>query len=165
MKRIIYKIRLSLLRNSKRIKSYILKINRQSKKSKTKKPLTNDDDPYTVKSLYKEKMSGKMPEKFFYSLLSDYQKELESLEEKLPSLRDRVIEEKNQEQNVIHWTNSVSKYLKIQKLDRSLARELIDSIIVSELTSVDGKSSQDITINYKFVGNLQKFFGKEKNAA
>ncbi|OJU14090.1 MAG: hypothetical protein BGN88_12655 [Clostridiales bacterium 43-6] len=120
---------------------------------------------YTVKSLYKEKMSGKMPETFFYSLLSDYKKELESLEDKLPSLRDRVIEEKNQEQNVVHWTNSVSKYLKIQKLDRSLARELIDSIIVSELTSVDGKSSQDITINYKFVGNLQKFFGKEKNAA
>jgi hypothetical protein len=49
MKRIIHKIRLSLLLNIKRIKSYILKINREPKRSKTKKLLgNNDDDPYPV---------------------------------------------------------------------------------------------------------------------
>jgi len=50
MKRIIYKIRLSLLFNIRKIKSYILKINRQSKRSKAKKSTTNkkDDDPYPV---------------------------------------------------------------------------------------------------------------------
>jgi len=119
----------------------------------------------TVKNLYKEKVSGKMPESFFYTLLSDYEKELEGLEIKLPSLREKVKEEKDQEKNVIRWVNSVSKYLKVQKLDRCLARELIDSIIVSEIHSVDGKSTQDVVINYKFVGDLQKLLGKEKNAA
>lgn len=80
----------------------------------------------------------------------------------MPLLRDRVIEEQNKEKSVIHRTNNVSKYLKIQKIDSSLARELIVIIIVSELISVDGKSFQNITINYKFVGNLQKFLEKEK---
>ena len=47
-----------------------------------------------------------------------------------------------------------NKYLKVEKLDRFMARELIDTIIVSEFYKVNGKNVQDVVINYKFVGNL-----------
>ena len=49
MKRIIYKIRLSLLSSLKRIKSYILELDRLFKKRKIKKPSVNyNDDPFPV---------------------------------------------------------------------------------------------------------------------
>ncbi len=118
-----------------------------------------------VKNLYKEKLSGKMPETFFYSLLADYEKELKELEEKIPALREQVKAEVGQEDNVNHWANNISKYLKVEKLDRFMARELIDTITVSEFYKVDGKNVQDVTINYKFVGNLGELFAKRKEVA
>jgi hypothetical protein len=49
MKRIFYRIRLSLFFNLKRIKSYILKLDRLFKKRKIKKPSVNYiDDPFPV---------------------------------------------------------------------------------------------------------------------
>ncbi|MDD4579003.1 MAG: hypothetical protein PHS75_10705 [Anaerolineaceae bacterium] len=49
MKRIFYRIRLSLFSSFKRIKSYILKIGRLFKKHKIKKPSVNYiDDPFPV---------------------------------------------------------------------------------------------------------------------
>lgn len=118
-----------------------------------------------VKNLYKEKLSGKMPETFFYSLLSDYESELKSLKEKLPVLKEKADAEKGQDGNVRRFVDTISKYLNVEKLDRYMARELIDFITVSEFYKVDGKTMQDVTINYKFVGNLERLSGKGKDAA
>ena len=106
-----------------------------------------------------------MPETFFYSLLSDYEKDLKELEEKIPVLREQAKAEAGQEDNVKRWINNISKYLKVEKLDRFMARELIDTIIVSEFYKVDGKNVQDVTINYKFVGNLGELLAKRKEVA
>ena len=46
-----------------------------------------------------------------------------------------------------------------------MARELIDTITVSEFYKVEGKNAQDITINYKFVGNLGELLAKRKEIA
>jgi len=124
-----------------------------------------DEINSTVKNLYKEKLSGKMPETFFYSLLSDYEKDLKELEEKIPVLREQAKVEAGQEDNVKRWVNNISKYLKVEKLDRYMARELIDTIIVSKFYKVDGKNVQDVTINYKFVGNLGELLAKGKEVA
>lgn len=40
-------------------------------------------------------------------------------------------------------------------MNKFLARELIESITVSAYYKVDGETMQDVTINYKFVGNLK----------
>ncbi len=117
-----------------------------------------------VKNLYKDKLSGKMPETFFYSLLSDYESELKVLEEKLPALKEKADAEKGQEENVQRFADTLTKYLNVEKLDRLMARELIDFITVSEFYKVDGKIMQDVTINYKFVGNLERLSGKGKDA-
>lgn len=46
-----------------------------------------------------------------------------------------------------------------------MARELNDSIYVSAFYKVNGKTTQDVTVNYKFVGNLEKLLDKTKNVA
>lgn len=101
----------------------------------------------------------------FLQSASDYEKDLKELEERIPTLREKAKAEKRQDKNVSQWVSSISKYLKVQHLDRYMARELIDTITVSKFYKVDGKNVQDVVINYKFVGNLQKLLSKEKNAA
>lgn len=118
-----------------------------------------------VKNLYKEKLSGKMPETFFYSLLSDYEGELKSLEETMPALKEKADAEAGQDENVQRFVDTISRYLNVERIDRFMARELIDFITVSEFYKVDGKTMQDVTINYKFVGNLERLLGKSKDAA
>jgi hypothetical protein len=68
-------------------------------------------------------------------------------------------------EHVRRFVDTISKYLNVEKLDRVMARELIDFITVSEFYKVDGKTMQDVTINYKFVGNLERLSGKGKDAA
>ena len=40
-------------------------------------------------------------------------------------------------------------------MNKFLARELIEPITVSAYYKVDGETTQDVDINYKFVGNLK----------
>ncbi len=119
----------------------------------------------TVKNLYQDKISGRMPESFFYNLLSDYEKERQELESKIPLLRDKVRQNTGREEKVRRWVNTIRKYLSVKKLDRFMARELLDSIYVSAFYKINGKTTQDVTSNYKFVGNLEKLLDKTKDVA
>jgi len=107
-----------------------------------------------VKSLYADKLSGKMPETFFYNLLKDYEKDLSDVEQQIVRYREQLLKTQVQADGVEKWVDRVEKYLTIEKLDRYLAREIIDTITVSAFYKKDGRSMQDVTINYKFVGNL-----------
>ncbi|NLB36567.1 MAG: DUF4368 domain-containing protein [Clostridiales bacterium] len=66
--------------------------------------------------------------------------------------------------SIVKTTAFYNVYLKILNID-NMARELIDFITVSEFNKVDGKTMQDVTINHKFVGNLERLSGKGKDAA
>lgn len=44
--------------------------------------------------------------------------------------------------------------MEIKELDRQTVMELIESITISEATKETGKRTQEITIQYRFIGNL-----------
>lgn len=119
----------------------------------------------TVKNLYAERLKGKMPETFFYSMLDDYSKELENVQKKIDELTEEINRNDEADSNADKFVKLASKYIKIRHLDFELAHELIDSIIVSEFYLVDGKRTQDITIKYKFVGNLSALLKNNLGAA
>ena len=47
-----------------------------------------------------------------------------------------------------------SQHMEIKDLDRPTVLEMIESITISEARKVNGKRHQNITINYRFIGNL-----------
>ena len=106
-----------------------------------------------------------MPETFFYTMLEDYEKELEDAQKRIEALKEQIKFEKSADSSADKFVKLASKYLKIEQLDFNLAHELIESITVSEFYLQDGKRTQDITIKYKFVGDLSELLGKNKDAA
>lgn len=107
-----------------------------------------------IKNLYADKVAGKMPENIFFNLLSDYQNELEKTNDKIQTLQTKLMKIQFKESDIVKWVNVIEKYVKVTSIDRYLAVELIDKIVVSDNQKLDGESVQKIAIYYKLVGQL-----------
>ncbi len=108
----------------------------------------------TIKSLYEDKCTGKLPETVFQSLLTDYTKEQGELAEKRQSIWNKVAEWKEKENGVEDWLALITRHMEITELDRMTVMELIDKIVVGEAKMENGMRTQDIFIQYRFIGKL-----------
>jgi site-specific DNA recombinase len=107
-----------------------------------------------VKSLYEDKCLGKLPEKIFQNLLSDFIAEQTNLEDKLHDLQQQLCNREYTENEIGKWLRLISQYMEIKELDRQTVMELIESITISEGNRENSKRTQEITIQYRFIGNL-----------
>ncbi len=107
-----------------------------------------------IKSLYEDKCSGKISENIFYDLLKDFSKEKIEFEGKLSGLKEQAEKAHQAESEVAEWLRLISSQIDISELDKVMIMELIVSITISEGKKVNGERTQEITIEYRFVGNL-----------
>ncbi len=108
----------------------------------------------SIRSLYEDKCLGKLPESIFQNLLSGYVKEQSELEDKLQHLQQQLSTHECNENEVGSWLELISQYMEIEQLDRPTIMELIESITISEAVRQHGQRTQEITIQYRFIGNL-----------
>ncbi|HWS30557.1 MAG TPA: DUF4368 domain-containing protein [Clostridia bacterium] len=108
----------------------------------------------TIKSLYEDKCSGKLSENVFLNLLSDYTREQSDLVEKLQTLRSQLAEQQDAQCNVDEWLCLIASYMEITELDRPTVMGLIETITIGEAVKKDGHRVQEISIQYRFIGNL-----------
>lgn len=107
-----------------------------------------------IKHLYEDKCAGKLPEDIFQSLLTDYSGEQKELSSKLEQNR-RVLEQQQcTERDISDWLNLIAGYMELKTLDRITVMELIESIEIGESKKESGRREQEITIHYRFIGNL-----------
>lgn len=107
-----------------------------------------------IKSLYEDKCLGKLPENIFQTLLLDFIAEQSCLEDKLQTLRQQLNSQECTENEIGKWLRLIAQYMEIKELDRQTVMELIESITISEASKETGKRTQEITIQYRFIGNL-----------
>lgn len=107
-----------------------------------------------VKSLYEDKCLGKLPENIFQKLLAEFITEQSDLEDKAQALKGQLSNRECTESEIGKWLRLISQYMEIRELDRPTVMELIDSITISEGNRENGKRTQEITIQYRFIGNL-----------
>lgn len=108
----------------------------------------------TIKQLYEDKCSGKIPDLVFQNLLNGYITEQAELDQRLKLLREQQQEAQFTESEIEKWMQLISQHMEIKDLDRPTVLEMIESITISEARKVNGKRHQNITINYRFIGNL-----------
>lgn len=130
----------------------------------------NKLDTYSkaLADLYMDKTMGNIPESVYTATMNQLISEQTELQEKLPKLKAEFESIKNTNDDIDSWIELVSNFANIDTLTRSIAIELIDSVVVSNRVKVDGRWQQTIDINYRFVGELLKeaeFGAKKENIA
>ncbi len=106
------------------------------------------------KRLFEEKITGNVPDSLFKKMLSDYEIEINTLEEKADNIRRQLQDQESSEANVQKWMKLIKDCVSINRLDRATAFQLIDHVAVHEQEDEIGLSSQTIQIKYNFVGCL-----------
>jgi len=106
------------------------------------------------KRLFEEKITGNVPNILFKNMLSDYEKEINTLEEKSENIRRQLQDQESSEANVQKWMELIKDCVSIDRLDRATAFQLIDNVAVHEQTDERGHRNQTIQIKYNFVGCL-----------
>jgi DNA invertase Pin-like site-specific DNA recombinase len=108
----------------------------------------------TLKSLYEDKSAGKLPEAVFFELMDGFVREQAEIEERLPCLRHRFEELRETTGEIENWLSLIGSYMELEALNRDVVSGLIESIAVSERVKQDGRQTQELEIQYRFIGNL-----------
>jgi len=116
-----------------------------------------------VENLYLDKAN--IPDTIFRKTMDSFNSQLEKLSADQAKLAEQLGTETEKQADVSKWADLVRQYANLDKLTRQIAHELIDSITVSAFYKVNGKNMQDVTINYKFVGNLSPTAEREEKIA
>lgn len=102
-----------------------------------------------IRSVYEDKVLGRVPEDMCLSLLSDYQQEKEKLSSELSALEQKFNEEQQNNRDVDEFISRLKKFEGAEVLTREMCNELIEYIKVDE-NHGRGKP-RTIYINYKLL--------------
>ncbi len=107
-----------------------------------------------IRKLYEEMVLGDIPRETVLEMMDRYKKEQtqkQALAEQLMEQQSHAIEV---ESEIQEWVSLIRSCMKVETLDRELLIKLIDKIVVGQKKEVDGVLTQEITIYYNLVGNL-----------
>jgi hypothetical protein len=86
--------------------------------------------------------------------LGGFMKEQTEIEERLPQLRRELDGIQETAGEIDDWLSLIISYMELDTLDRATVTNLIENITVSERVRQDGKQTQELEIEYRFIKNL-----------
>lgn len=108
-----------------------------------------------LESLYLDKCSGRLPEAQFSIISKRLSGDTQDVSDKLKASYKALQAQQSVQSNVDEWLDRIEDCLDIKELNRSIVSELIDKIVVGARVEHEDKSiTQEITIHYRFVGNI-----------
>ena len=107
-----------------------------------------------IQNLYEDKISGIVSEDRFKKMNENYEREQNSLKEKIAELEGKIKAINEQTASTSHFMELVQKYTRIDELTHEVAREFIEKIIVHKAEKVDGHRQMKIDIFYNGIGKV-----------
>jgi len=109
-----------------------------------------------IESLYKDRVSGVVPESLFKRQIVKYEQEREERSRAIKDIKKRLAKAKPIAENASAWAGLIKQYADIDalSLDTETLLTLIDKIVVGEPQRIAGRKVCDIKIVYNFVGNV-----------
>lgn len=105
--------------------------------------------------LYEDNAVGKVSDEWFMQLSHEYETERMELKAKIKTLREKLSECEQHEQERENFTSAIRRFMQMDKLTAPLLRELIDHIDVFETEGTGKNRMQRIVIYYRFVGYVE----------
>lgn len=92
-----------------------------------------DEVTKLIRSTYEDKVLNKISEDICISLLNNYQKEKEVLENEISQITERIEKVKQNAKNVDEFIERVKKYINSPVLTREMTLELIELITIDKI--------------------------------
>lgn len=112
-------------------------------------------------ALYQDKYDGIVPQSVFLTLMQKYERERTQKTALIPDLERKVQEQRNRQDESGRWANLIQKYTELTELDESILLELVERIEVGESQMQNGIRVRDVTVFYRYVGNVDAAMNTE----
>ena len=137
----------------------------KSKKNRETKAFTEQLSKYNkriseldiiIKRLYEDSVLGNISSDRFYALSKDYEAEQAELKSLVDEINAKCAEYNKAECDAKNFVELIRKYIDIKELNAKILNELIDKIVIgNKYIDENGDKVQDLTIYYKFCGNIE----------
>jgi len=107
-----------------------------------------------IKKIYEDNVSGKLTDKRFEMLLSDYEQEQNILETSIQNTQNEISAYEEDNTRIDKFMELVRKYTDFSELTTPMIHEFIDKIVVHEADKSTGERIQQIDVYLKYVGRL-----------
>lgn len=102
--------------------------------------------------IYEDKLDGLLSEERFKEISKRFEDEQSDLKAKLERLRIQVSVKEESSHNVDLFIEEIKQFFDMTELNKEILHRLVNKIIVGNKYEVDGQKRQDVTIEYKFIG-------------
>jgi len=131
---------------------------RQLKKDYQKVIARIEEIDLVISKLFEQSALGKIENERFEKMSENYELEQKDLHQKAEVLLIKIEEEEGRFDQADRFVASVKKYKNVEKLNREMLCELVDSIQVHQAEGAKGvrkNRTQKITINYRFFNQVE----------
>ncbi len=104
--------------------------------------------------IYDDRLDGLLSEKKFRELSEKCEAEQAKAEARLNELKTVISERCEADQNVDTFIEEIDRYDDISALDKEILNRLVESITVGDRIKTSHGSTQEITVNYRFIGRM-----------
>lgn len=107
-----------------------------------------------TRSLYEDRVFGKITEDMYSKLSDNYDKELSRLKEKIPELNASLLTRRISDDEIRQFANLVEKHANITTMTAEISHELIDRILVHKKDDNRRTKGKRLEIFFRFVGKV-----------
>ena len=130
-------------------------IQREKKRRLAEATERNGELNTLIKKLYEGNAIGKIPDKHFERLLSDYDSEQTALETEIEGLKAQIDSFNEENTKADKFIAVVRRYTDFTELTTSMLNEFIEKVVVHEATGGRTDRKQKIDVYFNFVGQVE----------
>lgn len=108
-----------------------------------------------IKKVYEDNAMGKLPDRRYEMLSSDYEKEQQELEISMKEIREKLTQFEDDTDRTEEFLSLVHKYTDIQELTPAIVNEFVDKVLVHKIEETDGDRVQEIEIFLNYIGRVE----------
>ena len=108
-----------------------------------------------IKKVYEDNAMGKLPDRRYEMLSSDYEKEQQELEISMQEIREKLAQFEDDTDRTEEFLSLVRKYTDIQELTPAIVNEFVDKVMVHKIEEIDGERVQEIEIFLNYIGKVE----------
>lgn len=108
-----------------------------------------------IKKLYEDNAMGKLPDRRYEMLSSDYEKEQQEIEISIREIQEKLMQFEEDTDRTEEFLSLVHKYTDIQELTPAIVNEFVDRVLVHKIEKTDGDRMQEIEIFLNYIGKVE----------